>query len=68
MIENLRLEAEHTRSAEDQALAQGYGTSATYGNFGGLAEPESTGFTSTYSANSLYSNDGGNNTINIHFN
>ena len=54
MIENLRLEAEHTRSAEDQALAQGYGTSATYGNFGGLANAESSGFTSTYTANSLY--------------
>ena len=65
MIENLRLEAEHTRSAEDQALAQGYGTSSTYGNFGGLADAESTGFSSTYSANSLYSNDGSNDTINI---
>ena len=64
MIENLRLDntAEHN---SDGTLAQGYGTSATYGNFGGLADPESTGFTSTYSANSLYSNDGSNNTINI---
>ena len=65
MIENLRLEAEDTRTPEKQALAQGYGTSATYGNFGGLADAESTGFTYTYSANSLYSNDGSNNTINI---
>ena len=64
MIENLRLEstAEHN---SDGTLAQGYGTSATYGNFGGLADAESTGFSSTYSANSLYSNDGSNNTINI---
>ena len=64
MIENLRLgnTAEHN---SDGTLAQGYGTSATYGNFGGLADPESTGFTYTYSANSLYSNDGSNNTINI---
>ena len=54
MIENLRLEAENTRTAEKQALAQGYGTSSTYGNFGGLADAESSGFTSTYTANSLY--------------
>ena len=65
MIENLRLEAEDTRTPEKQALAQGYGTSTTYGNFSGLADAESTGFTSTYSANSLYSNDGSNDTINI---
>ena len=65
MIENLRLEAENTRTSEKQALAQGYGTSATYGNFGGLADAESVGFSSTYSANSLYSKDGSNNTINI---
>ena len=65
MIENLRLEAENTRTAEKQALAQGYGTSSTYGNFSGLADAESTGFSSTYSANSLYSNDGSNDTINI---
>ena len=64
MIENLRLDntAEHNT---DGALAQGYGASAIYGNFGGLANAESTGFSSTYSANSLYSNDGSNNTINI---
>ena len=54
MIENLRLEAENTRTPEKQALAQGYGTSATYGNFGGLADAESSGFSSTYTANSLY--------------
>ena len=65
MIENLRLEAEDTRSDANKALAQGYGTSTTYGNFSGLADAESTGFSSTYSANSLYSNDGSNDTINI---
>ena len=53
MIENLRLEstAEHN---SDGTLAQGYGTSATYGNFSGLANAENTGFSSTYTANSLY--------------
>ena len=54
MIENLRLEAENTRTAEKQALAQGYGASTTYGNFSGLADAESASFSSTYSANSLY--------------
>ncbi|MBR3131942.1 hypothetical protein IKG33_00810 [Candidatus Saccharibacteria bacterium] len=53
MIENLRLEAENTRTAEKQTLAQGYGTSTTYGNFGGLADAEQT-FPDTYAANSLY--------------
>ncbi len=65
MIENLRLEstAEHN---SDGTLAQGYGTSTTYGNFSGLADAETADkFTSTYSANSLYSNDGSNDTINI---
>ena len=53
MIENLRLEstAEHN---SDGTLAQGYGTSATYGNFGGLATAESTNFSNTTTANSLY--------------
>ena len=54
MIENLRLEAENTRSAEKQALAQGYGISSTYGNFGGLADAESANFTESTTANSLY--------------
>ncbi len=61
MIENLRLEADATRgnnrydpSVANEFLAQGYGTSDTYGNFSGLADAESTGFTSTYTANSLY--------------
>ena len=64
MIENLRLESTAGHNS-DGTLAQGYGTSTTYGNFSGLANAESTGFTSTYSANSLYSNDGSNATINI---
>ena len=53
MIENLRLEstAEHN---SDGTLAQGYGTSSTYGNFGGLATAESTNFSNTTTANSLY--------------
>ena len=64
MIENLRLESTNSDNSTG-ALAQGYGTSATYGNFSGLADAESTGFTDTYSANSLYSNDGSNDTVNI---
>ena len=53
MIENLRLEstAEHN---SDGILAQGYGTSSTYGNFGGLADAESANFTESTTANSLY--------------
>ena len=67
MIENLRLEAENTRTAEKQALAQGYGTSATYGNFGGLADAESTNFNNVTTANSLYysGTQSGDATINI---
>ncbi len=53
MIENLRLESTADHNS-DGTLAQGYGTSATYGNFGGLADAESSGFTYTYTANSLY--------------
>ena len=64
MIENLRLESTNSDNSTG-ALAQGYGTSSTYGNFSGLADAENTGFSSTYSANSLYSNDGSNDTINI---
>ena len=64
MIENLRLEntAEHN---SDGILAQGYGTNATYGNFSGLANPESSLFTYSEGANSLYSKDGSNNTVKI---
>ena len=64
MIENLRLESTNSDNSTG-ALAQGYGTSTTYGNFSGLADAEYSGFSDTYSANSLYSNDGSNNTINI---
>ena len=53
MIENLRLENVNSDNSTG-TLAQGYGTSATYGNFGGLADAEGTGFSSTYTANSLY--------------
>ena len=53
MIENLRLEstAEHN---SDGTLAQGYGISSTYGNFGGLADAESSNFSDSTTANSLY--------------
>ena len=53
MIENLRLESTNSDNSTG-ALAQGYGTSTTYGNFSGLADAEDTGFSSTYTANSLY--------------
>ena len=53
MIENLRLESTNSDNSTG-VLAQGYGTSATDGNFSGLADAESTGFTLTYTANSLY--------------
>ena len=67
MIENLRLEADDTRTPEKQALAQGYGTSAAYGNFSGLANAESADFTSSTTANSLYysGTQSGDATINI---
>ena len=52
MIENLRLESTNSDNATG-ALAQGYGTSTTYGNFGGLADAESATFTGTTTANSL---------------
>ena len=65
MIENLRLESINSDNSTG-ALAQGYGTSTTYGNFSGLADSETSDkFDSTYVANSLYSNDGSNDTINI---
>ena len=54
MIENLRLESENTRTTEKRALAQGYGSSATYGNFGGLADAEFDNFADSIAANSLY--------------
>ena len=60
MIENLRLNADDTLGDTNKALAQGYGTSTTYGNFTGLAPSEDANFTTTNPpvANSLYSTDG----------
>ncbi|MBR2641051.1 hypothetical protein IKD49_01155 [Candidatus Saccharibacteria bacterium] len=69
MIENLRLESQYTTRAGDAALSRGYGTysgtGTNYGSFVGLANAESSGFSSSFSSNSLYSIDGSNNTINI---
>jgi len=60
MIENLRLESTNSDNSTG-ALAQGYGTSSTYGNFSGLADAEAANFTGNTSsataattANSLY--------------
>ena len=60
MIENLRLDNTNSDNATG-ALAQGYGTSQTYGNFIGLANPESannfaatSGKTDATTANSIY--------------
>ena len=69
MIENLRIESQYTTRTGDAALSGGYGTySGTgidYGSFIGLANAESSGFSSTFTPNSLYSTDGSNNTVNI---
>ena len=63
MIENLRLEHEGTvgnnkndSTVTNQSLSQGYGgTPGTYGNFVGLANPESANFSSSSTtANSIY--------------
>ena len=64
MIENLRLDNTNSDNATG-ALAQGYGTSATYGNFSGLADPEAPWIGDSTTANSLYSIDGSDGTINI---
>ncbi len=53
MIENLRLDSTADHNS-DGTLAQGYGTSATYGNFGGLGTTESANFSDSTTANSLY--------------
>lgn len=53
MIENLRLESTNSDNSAG-VLAQGYGTSGAYGNFSGLATAESTNFSDTITANSLY--------------
>ena len=65
MIENLRLEAEDTRGTTNVALAQGYATSTSFGDFTGLADAESAGFSNSTLANSRYSTDGSNGTVNI---
>ena len=59
MIENLRLQntAEHN---SDGILSQGYG-----GQFAGLADAEPAWADNSTTANSLYSTDGANDTINI---
>ena len=53
MIENLRLESTNSDNSTG-ALAQGYGTSTTYGNFEGLANAEFTNFSNSTTNNSLY--------------
>ena len=53
MIENLRLESTNSDNSTG-ALAQGYGTSTTYGNFSGLASAENANFSDSATANSLY--------------
>ncbi len=73
MTENLRLNSENSVGAENIAKAQGYGdaTNATQGNLGkfiGLANSEDANFTNSTTANSLYSIDGSNGTININSN
>ena len=66
MIENMRLDNTNSDNSTG-ALAQGYATNATYGNFAGLANPETPWTTSSSytTANSLYSTDGADNTTNI---
>ena len=53
MIENLRLENTNSDNSTG-ALAQGYGTSETYGDFFGLATAESANFSDSTTANSIY--------------
>ncbi len=59
MIENMRLDNTNSDNTTG-ALAQGYG-----GQFVGLANPESPWADNSTAANSLYSNDGADNTTNI---
>ena len=59
MIENMRLDNTATGNS-DGSLAQGYG-----GQFAGLASPESPWANNITTANSLYSTDGADDTINI---
>ena len=73
MTENLRLEHDGTvgnnindSNVTNQSLSQGYGgTTGTYGNFVGLANPESANFTNSTTANSIYKSDGSNDTYNL---
>lgn len=51
MIENLRLDYD---ANFDESLSQGFGKSTTYGNFVGLAKPETANFSNSTSANSIY--------------
>ena len=53
MIENLRLESTNSDNSTG-ALAQGYGTSTSYGYFGGLPDAEFANFVDPYRPNSLY--------------
>ncbi|MBR2543825.1 BspA family leucine-rich repeat surface protein, partial [Candidatus Saccharibacteria bacterium] len=74
---NLRLDTAGTvgyntidPTVTNESLAQGYakysGTGTNYGSFAGLANPETSNFSDeSYTANSLYSYNGSNNTINI---
>ena len=64
MIENMRLDNTNSDNTTG-ALAQGYATNATYGNFVGLANPEDPWKINSTTANSLYSTDGADNTTNI---
>ena len=64
MIENLRLDNTAAHNS-DGSLAQGYGTSAIYGNFSGLANPESTDFSISTTPNSLYYSGSQSGTANI---
>ena len=71
MIENLRLEHQYTKgqnqndpTVTNQYLSQGYGgTTGTYGNFIGLAEPESANFGNA-NPNSIYKSDGSGDVFN----
>ena len=51
MIENLRLDYD---ANFDESLSQGFGKSTTYGNFIGLAKPETANFDNSTTANSIY--------------
>ena len=64
MIENLRLDYDANFT---ESLSQGFGKSTTYGNFIGLAKPETINFTTYTTANSIYysGTQSGTATINI---